>query len=244
MKKLFLATTAVVALTAGSASTGLAADLPLKTPDMMNATPTTSWGGLYFGGTAGMGLFASEFTDFNEFTTPKTITNKGTPFNVGGTAGYNWQLSSAVLGFETDGSWTNYNETTAGHPNFAIQAQTNWFSTARIRAGWAADNILVYVTGGAAFADYKNTAQSAFAPHRCGQSGDQNGAEWSCPSGTSTGLAVGGGIEVRLAQNWSAKVEYLYLNLPSVTTTDLVTGAGYSWNNSAHIFRFGVNYHL
>jgi opacity protein-like surface antigen len=104
MKKPFLATTAVVALTAGSASTGLAADWPLKPPDMMNATPATSWGGLYFGGAAGMGLFASEFTDFGEVTTPKTITNKGTTFNVGGTAGYNWQLRSAVFGLEADGS--------------------------------------------------------------------------------------------------------------------------------------------
>ena len=209
-------------------------------PGMMNAAPATSWSGLYFGGVAGMGLYASEFTDFGEVVTPKTITNKGTTFNVGGTAGYNWQLRSAVFGLEADGSWTNYNQTTVGHPDFAIQAKTNWFSTVRIRAGLAADNILFYVTGGAAFADYKNTAQFAFAPSMCGQ----NGGAWSCPSGTSTGLAVGAGIEAMVAQHWSVKVEYLYLNLPSVTTTDVVSGAGYSWNNSAHILRFGVNYHL
>jgi outer membrane immunogenic protein len=231
--------TTVFALLALS-STGLAADLPLKAPAMTNAAPATSWAGLYFGGAAGMGLFASEFTDFGEVTTPKTITNKGTTFNVGGTAGYNWQWRSAVFGLEADGSWTDYNQTTVGHPNFAIQAKTNWFSTARVRAGLGADNILFSVTGGAAFADYKNTAQSAFAPHMCGQ----NGGSWSCPSGTSTGLAVGAGIEAMLAQNWSVKVEYLYLNLPSVTTTDVVSGAGYSWNNSAHILRFGANYHL
>jgi outer membrane immunogenic protein len=231
--------TTVFALLALS-STGIAADWPLKAPDMMNATTTTSWTGLYFGGVAGMGLFASEFTDFGEVTTPKTITNKGTTFNVGGTAGYNWQLRSVVFGAEADGSWTNFNETTVGHPGFSIQAKTSWYSTVRIRAGWAADNLLFYVTGGAAFADYKNTAQFAFAPQMCGQ----NGGAWSCPSGTSTGLAVGAGIEAMLAQNWSAKVEYLYLNLPSVTTTDVVSGAGSSWNNSAHILRFGANYHL
>ena len=100
--------------------------------------------------------------------------------------------------------------------------------------------MLFYVTGGAAFADYKNSAQFTFAPQMCGQTG----GAWSCRSGTSTGLAVGGGIEAMLAQNWSAKAEYLYLNLPSVTTTDLVTGAGYSWNNSAHIVRVGANYHF
>src|SRR5262245_48537287 len=231
MKKLLLATTAMVALTAGSASTGLAADLPLKSPDMITATPATSWRGLYFGGAVGIGLFASEFTDFGEIITPKTITNKATPFNVGGTAGYNWQLRSAVFGLEADGSWTNYKQTTVGAPLTEIQAKTSWYSTARIRAGWAADNILFYVTGGAAFVDYKNTAQFTFAPNMCGQ----NGGAWSCRSGTSTGFAVGAGIEAMLAQNWSAKVEYLYLNLPSVTTIDIVSGAGYSWNNSAHI---------
>jgi outer membrane immunogenic protein len=231
--------TTVFALLALS-STGLAADLSLEPPGMMTAAPATSWSGLYFGGVAGMGLFASEFTDFNELITPKTITNKGTTFNVGGTAGYNWQLRSAVFGVEADGSWTNYNQTTVGKPLTTIQAKTSWYSTVRIRAGWAADNLLFYVTGGAAFAHYKNTADFTFAPMMCGQ----NGGGWSCPSGTSTGLAVGAGIEWMLAQNWSAKVEYLYLNLPSVTTTDVVSGAGASWNNSAQILRVGVNYHL
>ena len=233
-----LSTAAVVA--AFSVQSALAADLAVRAPDMMIATPATSWRGLYFGGATGIGLFASEFTDFGEVTTPKTITNKGTTFNVGGTVGYNLQVRSAVFGLEADGSWTNYNQTTVGHPGFAIQAKTNWYSTVRIRAGWAADNILFYVTGGPAFVDFNNTAQFSFAPHMCGQ----NGGAWSCPSGTSTGLAVGAGIEAMLARNLSAKVEYLYLSLPSVTTTDVVSGAGYSWNNSAHILRFGANYHL
>src|SRR5262249_50394875 len=89
-------------------STGLAADLPQKAPDMLSPTPAARWSGFYFGGTIGMGLFASEFTDFGEVITPKTITNKATPFNAGGTVGYNWQLRSAVIGLEADGSWTNY----------------------------------------------------------------------------------------------------------------------------------------
>jgi outer membrane immunogenic protein len=231
--------TTVFALLALS-STGLAADLPLRAPDMANAAPATDWRGFYLGGIAGVGLFASEFTDFGEVITPKTITNKATTLNVGGTAGYNWQLRSAVFGLEADGSWTNYKQTTVGAPFTAIQSKTSWYSTVRIRAGWAADNILVYVTGGVAFADFKNSAQFTFAPNMCGQSG----GAWSCPSGTSTGLAVGAGIEAMLAQNWSAKVEYLYLNMPSVTTTDIVTGAGYSWNNSAQILRAGANYHF
>src|SRR5215831_11591962 len=170
-----LSTAAVVA--AFSVQSALAADLAVRAPDMMYATPATTWRGLYFGGTAGISLFASEFTDFGEVTTPKTITNKGTTVNVGGTAGYNWQLRSAVFGLEADGSWTNYKQTTVGAPLTAIQAKTNWFSTVRFRAGWAADNILIYVTGGAAFADYNNTAQSLSVPMMCGQSG----GGWSCP---------------------------------------------------------------
>src|SRR5215468_10187310 len=142
MKKLFLATTAVVALTATSAG---AADLQLANP-----VPAATWRGFYVGATVGTGLFASEFTDFGEVTTPKTITNKGTTFNVGGTVGYNWQVRSAVFGLEADGSWVNFDQTTVGAPGFSSQAKTNWFSTARIRAGWAADNVLFYVTGGVA----------------------------------------------------------------------------------------------
>jgi len=221
-------------------STGLAADLPQRAPDFLSPTPAARWGGFYFGGTAGAGLFASEFTDFGEVITPKTITNKATTFNVGGTAGYNWQIRSAVIGVEADGSWSNYDKTTVGAPLTTIQAKTSWFSTVRLRAGWTADNALFYITGGVAFADYKNSAQFNAAPNMCGQSG----GSWSCPSGTSTGMAVGAGVELMVAQNWSAKVEYLFLNMPSVTTTDIVSGAGYSWNNSAHIVRFGANYHF
>jgi len=127
-----LSTAAVVA--AFSVQSALAADLTVRAPDMMIATPATSWRGLYFGGAVGIGLFASEFTDFGEVTTPKTITNKGTTVNVGGTVGYNLQVRSAVFGLEADGSWTNYKQTTVGRPLTAIQSKTSWSIAAVSRA--------------------------------------------------------------------------------------------------------------
>jgi outer membrane immunogenic protein len=75
-------------------------------------------------------------------------------------------------------------------------------------------------------------------------------------SSIQTGWTIGGGVEARLMDNWSAKAEYLYLDLGSVADTFNtvgVTGAGagavvatrtYNSDIREHIFRFGLNYKL
>ena len=63
------------------------------------------------------------------------------------------------------------------------------------------------------------------------------------------GWTAGGGIEAKLAGNWSAKVEYLYVDLGDATETIL-----YPANNNTnfttqigfhtHVARLGLNYHF
>lgn len=132
-------------------------------------------------------------------------------------AGYNWQSGQLVVGAETDLQISGADDVLAPW-KFA----NPWFGTLRARAGLAANNILFYGTGGLAYGGLR--AEMAGLSE----------------SKTSTGWTLGGGMEVGFTPNWSAKVEYLYLNLAARTYA--VTGTTHGL--SANILRFGVNYHF
>jgi outer membrane immunogenic protein len=132
-------------------------------------------------------------------------------------AGYNWQSGPLVFGLEGD------LQASAASDTFAAWKFSNpWFGTVRGRIGYAFDNVLFYGTGGLAFGSLR---ASNFA-----------GAE----SHTSPGWTVGVGAEFGLSQNWTAKVEYLYLSLSDSRFG--ITNLPNSYDTS--VIRFGVNYHF
>ena len=135
MKKLLLATAAIVAMGVVSAS---AADLPRQTykaPAYVPPAPVLyNWTGPYVGLSAG-GSFGSG-------------SDAGI---VGGTAGYTFQTGPWVFGIEGDMNWLS-------HTNAAVR--NNWLATIRGRLGYAMGSngsIMPYITGGAAFGDVSNS---------------------------------------------------------------------------------------
>ena len=118
----------------------------------------------------------------------------------GGTVGCNYQVSTFVFGVENDFAWTNKSGSAPDIPPFNVRAtsQTSekWIDTLRGRLGVAWDRLLVYGTGGGAFAD---TAVNICSPLRC--VGD---------SQSRTGWAAGAGIEYAVWANLSLKLEYLH----------------------------------
>jgi outer membrane immunogenic protein len=73
----------------------------------------------------------------------------------------------------------------------------------------------------------------------------------ACRTATASrraGWTLGAGLEGRLWGNWTGKVEYLYVDLGSVSNTVINTpalvGAAYSSRITDNIFRRGVNYHF
>ncbi len=94
---------------------------------------------------------------------------------------------------------------------FTYQASTSvdWFATLRARFGFAADDAILYVTGGWAIgavdysATYLITQNNAFANLR--------------NSETQSGYVVGAGFERALGSNWTMKFEYQFVNLGSET---------------------------
>ena len=97
-----------------------------------------------------------------------------------------------------------------------------WFGTLRARAGWAFNNVLAYGTFGLAYG---------------GVNAELNGLT---EDKTQLGWTIGVGAEVGLTANWSAKVEYLYMDLGSRSYS--ITGTDNGLQSS--VLRLGLNYHF
>ena len=132
-------------------------------------------------------------------------------------AGYNWQSGQFVFGAETDLQLSGAEDTFAGY-----KFSNPWFGTLRARAGWAMNNILLYGTAGLAYG---------------GLDVEFGGAS---EDNVELGWTVGLGMEVGFTPNWSAKVEYLYMDLGN--SSFALTGASNGYDTG--LLRFGVNYHF
>jgi outer membrane immunogenic protein len=142
---------------------------------------------------------------------------KPSGFVGGAQAGYNWQNGPWVFGVEGDLEVTGANDT------FAPWKFSNpWFGTVRGRAGYAFNNILFYGTGGLAFGELRAETFGLAESH------------------VNAGWTLGAGTEVGIARNWSAKIEYLYVDLSDSRFT--ITGTTNGFRSS--IVRAGVNYHF
>jgi outer membrane immunogenic protein len=135
----------------------------------------------------------------------------------GAQAGYNWQSGAMVLGLEGD------LQASAADDTFAPWKFSNpWFGTVRGRVGYAFGNVLLYGTGGLAFGELRGETFGLSESH------------------TNAGWTAGVGAEFGFAPHWTAKVEYLFVDLSDSRFT--ITGAqnGYDFG----LVRVGVNYHF
>jgi outer membrane immunogenic protein len=142
---------------------------------------------------------------------------KPSGFAGGVQAGFNWQTGPWVFGIEGDIQATGAEDT------FAPWKFSNpWFGTVRGRAGYAFSNILFYGTGGLAFGELRGETFGLSESH------------------TNAGWTAGVGAEFGFAQNWSAKIEWLYVDLAN----DNFTITGVSNGHRFGLVRAGVNYHF
>jgi outer membrane immunogenic protein len=224
--------------------------------------PASNWAGFYIGVNIGYGIGRDRnslaVTSAGNSTELFNLSPAG--INGGVQAGYNWQAANWVLGLEADiqGSSQRDNRACvqtcnplglAGGPIqfFAYDARLPWFGTVRGRVGYSVGPTLLYATGGLAYGSVNTKISAAFA-------NVPGSAEFS---NVRTGWTVGGGIETPftvlvgvLGNNWTAKTEYLYVDLGTSTGsfTIPVGGAVVTATNSTrvqeHIFRAGLNYHF
>jgi outer membrane immunogenic protein len=223
MKRLLIG----VGLAAVVIQAAFAADVPpgrryMPPPRAPAYVPFFSWSGVYVGFNAGYGFGRSKWTNS---TTGGSVASFDTSGAVaGGTLGYNMQLDAWVFGVEGDIAWTSIK----GHTAVCLgncETANNWLGTARGRVGYAFDRFMPYLTGGAAFGDVEaSTASGSF-------------------SRTNIGWTAGGGLEYAFFANWSAKLEYLYVDLGKATCNGGCTAIpNTDVTFTTNIVRAGVNY--
>jgi outer membrane immunogenic protein len=246
MKKLLLATTAIVALGTGAAG---AADMAVKARPLPPPLPACAqFGGFYVGAHVGAAYYRSERHDLDywESTSTTVATESGIIGGIQG--GYNWQARCTVFGFEVDASWGSqdahwrwYPHSEGGYDNH-LDRELKWFGTARTRAGVVVDNLLLYVTGGFAWANVEDRFVYT--------SGGYNYIDFS-NSKTRWGFVAGVGTEWAWGGGWTLKSEFLYMQFADheydvtyrySSCSDCFDVYRFKADDSAWVARVGINY--
>ena len=230
-----------------------AADMALKAPPVAPAWNWTGWyAGLNVGGSFGK---ANDSVSFGGLPLPAPSQNLNGVIG-GGQIGYNWQSGTWLFGLEADiqGSSEKSNDPAlstliltipalgAGAIPFSlgVNEKLDWFGTLRGRVGiLATPTWLFYATGGLAYGGIKTT-ETLSAPAPIGIIGTNSF------NNTRAGWTLGGGAEAVLGNNWTAKVEYLYLDLGTFSNVwaSPIFPVAFSSHVTDNIVRAGVNYHF
>ena len=265
--KLSISSVAVLATLVASAIAASAADMPVKAPAYVSVY---NWSGFYAGVNAGVGFGrASTSTDtvfsptgYFAATSVPAISAAGSQsankagFTGGVQIGYNWQTNNTVLGLEADFGYMGLRASQSAGAVYpccaptafvvSSTAKTDWLMTLRPRVGFTSNNWLLYVTGGLAVGQVKGDFNftDTFAA----------ATESASISKTKVGWALGAGVEYGMAGPWSLKLEYLHVDLGSVsgTSTNLAAftpAINFPTNVYTHsvkvsddIVRVGLNY--
>ncbi len=229
----------LAALGAASAMSAQAADMPRPAPAYRAPAVVAvyNWNGFYIGGNIGW-AFGDTSATYNP--TGLTWDAGKNAFMGGGQVGVNWQTGAFVFGVEGEFDWINGTSSRAllvgpGAAGLGLWGDggTTWMATIAGRLGFAADNVLWYVKGGAGWVENTATIYTA------------GGTTLWTATDTSLGWLIGGGVEVGLTPNWTAKIEYQYLNLDNWTGTCLVCTAvtgTISVSRDIQTLKGGINY--
>jgi outer membrane immunogenic protein len=208
LRKTLLVSAGAIAL----ASQAFAADLPSSAPPPVYVPPVPifTWTGVYLGGQVGYAwgtqranvLQSNGNTIFNSYSAQGVIG--------GAHVGYNYQANQWVLGIEGSVDGTSISKSFIRPVGFPAAFNVNYETSAPIqgsirgRLGVAWDRVLLYATGGAAFAGVDATYSSPFGS--------------VTQSTTRVGWTVGGGLEYAVTNNWSLYAEYRYSDFGSYSS--------------------------
>jgi len=224
------------------------------------APPVSNWSGFYIGGNLGYG-WGNGNTDFS-FLLPlanglNSLGVRSTGVIGGAQAGYNWQMGSLVTGLEADIQGSGIKGSASAVPTLSTgqvavgnlmssEPKLSWFGTVRGRLGvTVTPELLLYGTGGLAYG-HLNASANYSQPDDVSTRNDVAPASISK---TKVGWTAGAGAEWMFAHDWSAKLEYLYLDLGSDSAIGNFGPADpvnirYTWHTQENITRVGVNYHF
>ncbi|MCS0493839.1 outer membrane beta-barrel protein [Ancylobacter sp. MQZ15Z-1] len=249
-----LTVTAGTAAQAGGVAGGVAGGLAAS------ARPAPDWSGFYAGAQAGQAFSIIEKNAFvDAFEAPLdsygctgSLCDGKRDAAIGGlTVGYNWHYADgSLIGVEADVAYSgldgafDFDGTTALSPvqrlisSGHVRLHTPFIGTARLRLGYAVGPLLPFVTAGLAVtystAEVSGdaTLEAQLASGAWVPVGGQPASHRE--SAFTAGWTAGGGVEYALSDEWSAKVDYLYV--------DLITSDLGEEPPQLHLWRAGLNY--
>jgi outer membrane immunogenic protein len=237
----------IVGLSETASAADLAARPYTKAPPIVASV--YDWSGFYIGLNGGGGS-AHGCWDLTSVAgialpnTPREGCNTGTGGLVGGQIGYRWQSANWVFGLEAQGDWADLKGTNASLTviipyNNETKVDAIGLFTGQI--GYAWNNVLVYLKGGAAVTDNK---YSSYFP--VGNIFAAAGVPWNSASDTRWGGTVGAGLEFGFAPNWSVALEYdhLFMDKPNITfpATAIAVGRADNISQNVDIGTIRLNY--
>ncbi len=208
----------------GAASAADIARAPIyKAPPAGVLQTQYDWTGFYVGGHVGYGWAEKDWRDSVGLF---DVSHQANGFLGGAQAGFNYQIGMFVLGVEGDWSWSNM----SGSSNVlgaTFNTDVNWTATLAGRAGLAFDRWLVYGKGGVAWAnDHYSTN---FYPLS------------TDITDTRMGWVVGAGVEYAFAPQWTAKIEYNYMDF-GTERVSFAPGFATDIDQKVQTVKFGINY--
>jgi outer membrane immunogenic protein len=236
-----------VGLLLGTAVGASAADLAprpyTKAPPMVAAI--YDWTGFYVGVNAGGGVGRTRTQQNIPGVATDTVFQQPTGALGGVQVGYNWQTNAGFLGpvlfgVEADIQGADLRDSFTrtlglGGLTAAYDQRIDWFGTVRGRIGLVTGSTVGYVTGGYAYGGGRSTVTETLG-----------GATGAFSTNVRSGYTLGSGVEAALGGNWTAKIEYLYVDLGN--RTDAFTLVGLPQTQSVrfreNIFRAGLNYKI
>jgi len=225
--------------------------------------PCYCWNGFYAGVHGGFAWYSNKI-NFHPLPSAVSFVNLvPTHLHVhpnggfgGAQIGYNYQRCAALIGLETDFSGGNIKDRVRRNPIIQNNGtpfpgagflegrqRTDWFGTLRFRLGYAQNDILIYGTGGLAYAHVNNSADTDFRPVGT----DHYPLSLSR---VRLGWAAGVGLEYGFCSRWSVKGEYLLYDLSRISKTansaipSTPFQIRYEFENRNNFFRFGLNYRI
>ena len=199
------------ALTSGSAS----ADVYQRPGRVVPVAGCANFGGFYVGGNIGWATPTAHQNDLdgvfsfanNAVQVPTGFTATDDTFTAGAQVGYNVQKGCTLFGIEADWNWADLNANTRLFPltfpgDNSLRTRIDNFGTIRTRTGVVVDQLLLFVTGGVAWTETRDSVHLVFplVTERL----SSNDTRW--------GWTAGFGTEYKLAPNVSLTSDVLYLS--------------------------------
>jgi lipid A 3-O-deacylase len=165
-------------------------------PEGAQELPAADFSGAYLGASAG---YQSETADW--YTAPVVSAGRN-GFAGAGFAGFNWQSGKGIFGIEIDASPARRDFTVGCDPGASCQMVISGLYSVRPRFGWIVGNTMLYATGGVALAPWESRVVNQATSHRFDQA-----------TGLNYGVAVGGGVEQKIAQSLTIRAEFMHYGI-------------------------------